>query len=174
MQDLNGPAVVRGIVDGRQPVEFRDSRSDFTRTVTPHDGGFRVLLPQGQYAVRQGTTRTTITALSGGSYNIDLRRDKAIDYVVTTETGASGDIVLRITARGTGQHTFSIRADNLDLKDAAGRTMTFPSDSGGELEWHAHIHSADTPWVAVIVADNTISNRRELTGTAPLQSTPGD
>jgi hypothetical protein len=40
--------------------------------------------------------------------------------------------------------------------------------------WHAHIISPETPWVAVIIADDAISNRRELTGTAPPQSALGN
>jgi hypothetical protein len=118
--------------------------------------------------------RTTLTALSGGTYDVDLRRDRAIDYTVTMETGAPGDILLRVAARGTGSHTFSIRADNIELKEAAQRIVTLGSGNASELVWHAHITSPETPWVAVIIADNAINNRRELTGTAPLKSASGN
>jgi hypothetical protein len=40
------------------------------------------------------------------------------------------------------------------------------------VTWHAHILSGDTPWVAVVIADNIVANRREVTGTAPPQSNP--
>jgi hypothetical protein len=133
-----------------------------------------VLLPQGQYIVQQGTTHTAITVLSGGNYNLDLRRDKAVDYKATSVTETSGDVVLRVAARGVGRHTFSIRADNLDLKEPAQATATLNSDKASEIVWHAHITSPDTPWVAVVIVDNTISNRRELTGTVPRRSAPAD
>jgi hypothetical protein len=176
MRDLNGPAVVRGIADknNHQPVEFRDLHSDFTKTVPSSDGAFRVSLPQGHYTVRQGATRATLTALSGGTYDVDLRRDKAIDYTVTTETEAPDNILLRVAARGIGSHTFSIRADNIELSEAAQRTVTLTSGNASELVWHAHIPSPETPWVAVIIADDAIHNRRELTGTAPLKSASGN
>jgi glucose/arabinose dehydrogenase len=176
MRDLNGPAVVRGVADkdSHQPVEFRGLHSGFTKAVTSNDGAFRVLLPQGEYTVRQGTTRTTLTALSGGTYDVDLRRGKAIDYTATTETEASGDILLRVTARGTGQHTFSIRADNLELREAVQRIVTLSSGNARELIWHAHIISPETPWVTVIVPDHALDHRRELTGTTPLKSAPGN
>jgi hypothetical protein len=176
MRDLNGPAVVRGIADkdSHQPVEFRDLHSGFTKTAISNEGAFRVLLPQGHYTVRQGTTRTTLTALSGGTYDVDLRRDKAIDYTVTTETEAPGDILLRVTVRGTGSHTFSIRADNIELREAAQRFVTLTSGNASELVWHAHITSPETPWVAVIIADDAINNRRELTGTTLLKSASGN
>jgi Glycosyl hydrolase family 9/Cellulase N-terminal ig-like domain len=168
MQDLNGSAVVRGIIDNDslQPIEFRDSHSGYRKTVTPKDGAFRVLLPQGFYAVQQGLARTTLTVLSGGNYDIDLRRDKAVDYAATSSTDPSGDIVLRVSARGRGRHRFFIRADNLELKDPPQETATLSPDKASEIVWHAHITSTETPWVAVILADNAASNRRELTGTA--------
>jgi hypothetical protein len=171
MRDLNGPAVVRGVSgSGNQTVELRDEHTGFTKSVAPSSGAFRVLLPQGQYSVRQGTTRTTLTALSAGSYDIDLHPDKAVDYALTTQTEASGDIVLRVAADGSGHHTFSLRAENLDLKEAPRQTVMLTSEKSGSVIWHAHILSGDTPWVAVVIADNIVANRREVTGTAQLQS----
>src|SRR6201996_3614598 len=172
MRDLNGPAVVRGIAeeDSLQPIEFRDAHTVFTKSVTSSDGAFRVLLPQGHYSVRQGATGTSLTALSAGTYDIDLRRDKAVDYTVTTETAASGDLVLRVTARGTGQHTFSIRADNLETREAPQQSALLTSEKDSSVAWHAHVLSRDTPWVAVVIADNELVNRLELTGMAPIKA----
>jgi Glycosyl hydrolase family 9 len=87
MRDLNGPAVVRVFTDSdsHEPIEFRNEHTGFTKFAKPTSGAIRVLLSEGQYSVRQGITRTTITALSGGSYDIDLRRDKAVDFTVSTE-----------------------------------------------------------------------------------------
>ena len=176
MQDLNGPAVVRGVADkdSHQRVEFRDSQSAYRKTVTPQAGAFRVLLPQGQYTIRQGTTHTTLTVLSGGSYDIDLRRSKAVDYTVATTTESANDILLRVVASGAGRHTFSIRAENLELKEPPQETVALSLNKASEIVWHAHITSTETPWVAVIIADHAISNRRELTGAAPLQPAAGN
>jgi hypothetical protein len=124
--------------------------------------------------VQQGAARTTLTAISGGTYDIDLRRDKAVDYSVVTETEPSGDIVLRIAAHGVGQHVFSIRADNLELKEAPQQTADPGSGTASEIVWHAHITSPETPWVAVVIVDHTLANRQEVTGTAHLQSAPGN
>jgi hypothetical protein len=176
MRDLNGPAVVRGVPgsESHQPIEFRDEHTGFTKSVAPRDGAFRVVLPQGQYTVRQGTTRTTLTALSGGSYDIDLRRDKAVDYTVTAQTEGAGEVVLRVTVRGDGQHTFSLRADNLDLKEAPQQTALLTSEKASSVAWHAHVLSANTPWVAVVIADNALANRREVTGAASLKLNRGN
>jgi hypothetical protein len=172
MRDLNGPAVLRGITDTvhHQPIEFRDEHTGLTRTAEAHDGTFRILLPQGMYTVRQGAIRTTLTALSAGTYDIDIRRDKAVDYTITSKPEISGDIVLSVAARGIGQHIFSIRADNLELKETPQQTVTLSSGEADEITWHAHIVSPETPWVAVVIVDNDLANRREITGTAPFTS----
>jgi hypothetical protein len=39
--------------------------------------------------------------------------------------------------------------------------------------WHAHVVSPKTPWVAVVIPDGTLSERREITGviSAPVSDT---
>jgi hypothetical protein len=178
MQDLNGPAVVRGIGDAasRQPVTFRNPRTGFTKTAhpDPHSGAFRLLLPQGKYTAQQGAARTTLIAISGGTYDIDLRRGKAVDYTVTVKTEASGEILLRVTARGAGRHTFSIRAENLEIKEDPQQTLDLASANTRDAVWHAHVSTAETPWVAVVIADNTLDNRREVTGIALSKAVSGN
>lgn len=177
MRDLNGPAVVRGVVDStnHQPIEFRNQQTGFTENASPeHDGTFRVLLPQGNYTVRQGAARTTLTAISAGTYDLDLRREKAVDFAIATESDTSDSIVLRVTARGVGSHTFSIRADNLEVTEAPQQTVHLTSEKASDTVWHANIRSAETPWVAVVIADNEIGNRREVTGTAHLHAAPAN
>ncbi|HEY3990931.1 MAG TPA: glycoside hydrolase family 9 protein [Acidobacteriaceae bacterium] len=177
MRDLNGPAVVRGIGDGgnHQPIEFLDQHTGLMKIaqLDTHDSTFRVLLPQGTYTVRQGATRMTLTAISAATYDIDLRRDKAVDYTVQAETAASGDVLVRVAANGVGRHSFSIRVDNLKLEEASEQTIHLAGKTR-EAVWHAHILSAETPWVAVVIADDALSNRRELTGTAAVKSVPGN
>jgi hypothetical protein len=174
MRDLSGPAVVRGIADkgNQELVEFRDQRTGLTKTVNPNprDGAFRVLLPQGSYAVRQGSKRTTLTALSGGTYNVELRRAKAVEFKVETEIEGSDEVVLRISAHGAGRHIFSIRADNLAFKEATQKTVDLSSGKIGEAIWHATIGSRETPWVAVVIPDDALGSRREVTGTARSQN----
>jgi hypothetical protein len=41
-----------------------------------------------------------------------------------------------------------------------------------EVTWHAHIASAETPWVAVVIPDDRLSDRVEVTGTATLEIRP--
>lgn len=174
MSDLNGSAVVRGVADkgSSGAVEFRNERTGLTKTANPdQDGVFRVLLPQGSYAVRQGATRTTLTALSGGTYDVDLRRGKAVDFKVTTERQGTNEVVVRVSANGTGHHAFSIRADNLALTEPERQTANLTAGKAGDLEWHARISSPDTPWVAVVIPDDTLANRREVTGTVTAQAT---
>ena len=135
-------------------------------------GTFRALLPQGRYTVRQGATRGRLTALSGGSFDLELRREKVFDFKVTIEAEGSGDVVVRVSARGAGRHLLSLRSDNLVVKDAEQQTVELKPEDSREVIWHAHIASAETPWVAVVIPDDRLSDRIEVTGTATLQIRP--
>jgi hypothetical protein len=168
MQDLSGPAVVRGIADSgnNEPVEFRDEHTGTTKKVNPdaRDGSFRILLTQGNYAVRQGATSAALTVLSGGTYDLELRRDKAVDFQVKTETDGSGELTIRVTSHGIGRHAFSIRTNNLDSKEPPQQNVDLVSGKDGVVTWHAHIFSAETPWVAVVIPDGALARRQEVTG----------
>ena len=167
MRDLNGSAVVRGLTDkdNRNPVVFRNPHTGLTKTVTPVDGAFRLLLPRGDYAVDQGATHTTLTALSGGTYNVELRANKAVDFKVTTEADGPDRLVVRVSASGNGEHLFSIRADNLEFNEADRKTINLSPGKAGDAVWHARIKSPDTPWVAVVILDKEIDRRKEISGT---------
>ena len=167
MRDLNGSAVVRGLTDkdNRNPIVFRNPLTGLTESVTPVDGAFRLLLPRGNYAVDQGTTHTTLTALSGGTYTVDLRDNKAVDFKVTTEAEGPNHLIVRVSALGNGEHVFSIRADNLEFTEADKRTVNLIQDKASDAVWHAQIKSRDTPWVAIVFPDNQIDRRKEVSGT---------
>lgn len=176
MRDLDGSAVVRGTGETTGAVEFREMRTGYVKTVQTNaqDGSFRALLPQGNYTVHQGASRMTLTVISGNAYEIDLRRDKAVDFSVKSENQTSGEVLVRVSASGTGQHSFSIRADNLALEEAPTQTIQLVPGKTAETVWRAHVISAETPWVAVVIPDSRLNERRELTGTARSVPHSGD
>jgi hypothetical protein len=70
-----------------------------------------------------------------------------------------------MSAEGAGRHTFTIRSDNLTLTEPAKQEIDLSSGHVREAVWHAHVVSPATPWVAVVIPDGTLSERREITGT---------
>jgi hypothetical protein len=57
-----------------------------------------------------------------------------------------------------------MRSDNLALSEPGEQEISL---TGGarEVVWHAGVVSPNTPWVAVVIPDGTLSERREVTGT---------
>jgi hypothetical protein len=168
MQDIAVPATVRGTADqgNRQPVEFREQRSGqvVTTMPSPTNGAFSLHLPEGRYDVRQGSARTNLTVLPGGYYSIDLRPGHFLDFKVSFQDLGRNEIVVRVSAEGAGPHVFSIRSDNLVLKEQVTKKVDLTSGKAQEAVWHAHILSADSPWVAVVIPDDDLAERREVTG----------
>jgi hypothetical protein len=168
MQDISVPATVRGTSNpaSREPVEFREQKSGQVTTATssPHDGDFKIHLPEGHYVVRQGSARTSVTVLPGGFYDVNLRSDRVLDFKVTSQDLGRGEIVLRVSAEGAGRHTFTMRSDNLTLIEPGNQEVDLRSGGVGEAVWHARVVSPKNPWVAVVIPDGTLSERREITG----------
>lgn len=168
MQDVMVPATVRGTADPKshEPVEFREHQSGRVTTMTPAamGGEFNLHLPEGHYDVRQGSAHTSVTVLPGGNYNLDLRRDHVLDFRVTIHDLGHEEVVLRVTAEGTGHHTFTIRSDNLALQDLGKQELDLTSGSVREAVWHMRVVSPATPWVALVIPDGNLIERREVTG----------
>jgi hypothetical protein len=174
MDDISVPATVQGTVDPASPdsVEFRKQKSGEITPVPPpsHDGLFKLDLPEGHYDVRQGPVHTTVTILPGGIYDVDLRPGHVLDFKVTSQDLGHNQVALRISAEGAGRHTFAIRSDNLTLTEPPQQEVNLTPAGPRELVWHAHVLQPNTPWVAVVIPDGTLTNRRELTGS--IASTP--
>ncbi len=170
MEDISVPATVRVRANpaSHDPVEFREQKSGqvTTASASSRDGEFNLHLPEGRYDVRQGSAHASRTVLPGGFYDVDLRPDRVLDFKVTSQDSDHNEIVLRVSAEGVGRHTFAIRTDNLTLKETGQQEITLTSGTTRDVVWHAHVTSAKTPWVAVVIPDGSLSERREITGSA--------
>ena len=168
MQDIAVPATVRGVVgpSNHQPVEFREQGSGqvVTTIPSPIDGAFSLHLPEGHYDVRQGLAHTNLTVLPGGSYSIDLRPGHFLDFKVSFQELGQSEILVRVSAEGAGPHVFSIRSDNLTVREPGALRIDLTSGGVQQAVWHAHVLAADTPWVAVVIPDDVLAERREVTG----------
>ncbi len=167
MNDLSGPAVVRGIVDPGSKGSVRlineSSRQVITAAIAP-DATFRAAVPQGQYRVEFGSAGTSLTALAASSNPIDLRRAHAVDFHVSSTIAGPGDIVVHVSIEGAGRHTFSIRTDNLVVADPTVATVDLGPHSKQEIAWRAHVRDESTPWVVVVLKDGSLSGHAELSG----------
>ena len=71
---------------------------------------------------------------------------------------------MRVSAEGVGLHAFSIRSDNLAVREQTALKVDLTAGKVQQAVWHAHVLSADTPWVAVVIPDDVLADRREVTG----------
>jgi hypothetical protein len=168
MEDISVPSTIHGVADAgsHEPVTFREqkTRQVITASPDPVGGEFHLHLPEGVYDVRQGAAHAPVTVLPGGDYPVDLRHDHVFDFKVSVQDGGHGDVILRASTEGAGRHSLVLRSDNLVLKEAGKQEIDLNSKGSHEAVWHARIVSTETPWVAVVVPDDTLGARRELTG----------
>ena len=167
MQDISRPASVEGLVKpaADEPVEFREETTGQITTVAADltRGEFRATLPEGRYTVRQGDRHVSLTLLPGGVRRVDLRPECVLDFKVTSVAGGPGELTLRVSAEGAGLHTFTMRVDNLNVEHAE-QTLELQPGRPQVAVWRAKVVAGDTPWVAVVVPDGVLANRREISG----------
>jgi hypothetical protein len=165
MHDLGGPAIVEG--EAASVVEFRETTYKQRIEIKPDAGGrFRATLPAGTYLVRSQGEEETRTFLAKGDYHVDLRPGRVLAIEVSQRTGRSGDATIVASVLGTGDHRFALRVDNLEAAEPLEKRLSLQHSVAGRLEWHAHIRDLKSAWVAVVVPDGDLSQRREVTGSA--------
>jgi hypothetical protein len=82
-------------------------------------------------------------------------------FQLTTTRSHNGAVRVRLVARGTGSHAFTLRTDNLDVADGV-RKVTLHAGRDNIVEWTGRVHAPDAPWVAVAIADGDASHRRDV------------
>jgi len=167
MADLAGPAIVEGQVppNQAQPVEFHlagggrvvEAKPDFAT------GRFRIMLPEGEYEVRRAGLSKRIALLPAGEYWLDLRPEHALNFEVSARTDSQGQVVIKVSAQGSGRHRFVLRAENLAISGQA-KEVTLAAGEVQAIEWRAAMTVVDAPWVAMVVPDDDLLQRREAFG----------
>lgn len=163
MTDLAGPALVAGSAESR--VEFVETTYGhrFAADPDPATRRFRTMLPEGHYNVTCSGMQQRRTFLPGETYHLDLRPGRVLDLQVVRGRSQAGEVTIQVIAQGSGSHRFNVRAENLALEDAV-KELTLQPGVAGSLAWRARIELQDTPWVVVVVPDDDMSQRIELTG----------
>jgi hypothetical protein len=165
MRDLAGPALVEGKADAAVAFVTAGLKQKAVSTVHPVNGEFRARLPEGRYTVKCRGEELTTVYLPAGVSHLDLRPGRALDFEISTVWHKGNEVRIRLSARGQGKHSFSLRSENLTLEDPQ-KELSLKRGSVGNLEWSGRINSLDSPWVVVAVADENLENRRELMGVA--------
>jgi hypothetical protein len=83
-------------------------------------------------------------------------------FTLATDTAADGKITIRLSARGQGRHRFTVRAENLAISDL-NHELDLKRDGSMTAQWTATVVNAKAPWVAVVIPDGNLAQRREVT-----------
>ncbi len=161
MKDLSGPAMVEG--QATSSVVFREVTTGQQTEVIPNHKTmrFHIVLPEGNYDMQHSGQAQHITFLPGGSYNLELRPDKALSFEVSSTTSTKGEVTIKVKVLGKGTHHFSLRTDNLTIINNT-KELILKADKTGTLEWRARVTTMDTPWVALVIPDDDLSERKEV------------
>lgn len=93
------------------------------------------------------------------------QRDSA-DFKLASSTAADGAVTIRITATGSGPHTFTLRTDNLDVGNNV-KSTTLRAGKTTVLEWRGRPIERNAPWVVVALKNGRINQRREAVSAGP-------
>lgn len=164
MRDLEGPALVKGKAEGT--VEFKNLASGQLSIIkTDSIGQFNATLPEGKYEIKSNGIEQTTLLLPAGNYEMNLSPKNAFNFEVSKLSSGNGIVTITAKVNGSGSHQLTIRSNNLTIKVPT-KKIELKSGEKATIKWEGKISLTDEPWVVVIVPDNNLSNKKELTGSA--------
>jgi len=160
MADLAGPATVE--VKSDNSVEFHDTRTGSAFSARPDAGGeISIKVPEGSYNIKSSDIFKKTVLLSSSYTVFDLTNTSLSDIILTAKANKSGNITIKSTITGKGNHSFRLLSSNLSVSEPEKKLNL---DSGNEIKWNGKIINRDEPWIAVVVADGNIQERHEING----------
>ena len=167
VRDLGGPGFVTGNVNpgSTDPVRFKDDQTgEFIEVrARPYTNSFEVWLPQGSYEIFHEDCRSSLTVLPASVQEVDLRSHSLLEFAVSHSSLGGKQVEIRVTSKGTGEHQFTLRPDNVQFERVT-QTAELKRSQATTLTWTGEIESENSPWVVVVVADDDVSRRREIVG----------
>ena len=96
---------------------------------------------------------------------LSQKTEKPYTIELSKNTSSKGSVTITATLQGSGTHSFDIRSNNLSLKSTLKKVNLEPGKKT-VISWQGKTLHTDEPWVAVVVADNNLNDRKEITGSA--------
>jgi len=158
--ELSGPALVELQVAKGQAVDFRDVRTGRTLTVKTQN---HAMFPAGNYVVSSNGLSKAVTLLPGGIHRVNLLPGRAMDFSLSQVTDKTGQVVITASVRGNGRHFFELRADNLVVSQPV-QAIDLQPGNARTIIWRGKLGSLDAPWIGVVIADNDMTERKEVVG----------
>jgi hypothetical protein len=162
LKDIEGLAIVEGRATGELIFKEINTKQVITAS-SDKTGHFKIPLPEGEYLVISNGGEQRQTFLPGASYHLECRPGFLLSYQISKQVSLKGEVTIILTASGNGTHHFDIRTDNLTIAPAL-KTLELRSGNPLTFEWKGRITSLDTPWAAVVVPDDDMSQRKEVRG----------
>lgn len=158
-------------VNGASRVSFLPKRAGQSVEITDIDTGNKLSietdeqekpgleLPAGTYRfISDGLSREH-TLLPGMDYQVDLKNE--VDFSVITEISENDECKILVTAAGRGKAKFELRGFNISV-DKPVQMIQLGGETPAKVSWEVHLDSKVKPWVAVIIANDDLSTKKEV------------
>lgn len=165
---LGVPALVRGEVKNSvaKSVTFVHRAMNTEKEVSLNASGmFAAQLPAGDYEIRVGSSSWRMAMVSGGNYSLSLDAQNSIALEVRRidQDPEGNRIGLQAIISGEGKHVIQLRLFN-GQTDREKVRVELAKGKPETLQWEVMINEPQSPWVAVVVPNNRLAYKRELTG----------
>lgn len=160
------PSLLKGSIKGKvKALVINGKTGEQIPVTTTKDGSFSMILQPGEYKLQYGEGWKEMNLIKGGSYSVTCDPAKYIHIKAYQESGSSDNrITITAKIKGMGSHIIRLLCLNGSVNEQV-KTVELEVNTEKTVSWDINVTDPDKPWVAVIVPDNDINEKTELTGT---------
>jgi hypothetical protein len=123
-------------------------------------------MPAGKYLIEYGESHRKLNIISGGNYHLELDPLNTIELTAGIKNTNSTEnmVTIEVEADGKGAHNLNIRVFNGTVAEPI-KSVDLGDGNKKIVNWDLDIGEKDSPWVCVIIPDDDLTWKKELTGT---------
>jgi len=153
----------------RNNITILNKRTQMTEIIQPNnDGSFSTIVKPGEYCIKTGDISRDIVLLNGCNYTLNLNTEHYFtsELSVDSNSNEKNIVGIKLELKGKGKHKYKVLLNNC-TSSVTEQSIELISNNSNVIEWKISVTNPSKPWIAVVIPNDDINQKIEVTGVLP-------
>ena len=171
MAYVGTPSLLKGRIESRSRnnITILNKRTQMTEIIQPNnDGFFSTIVQPGEYCIKTGDISRDIVLLNGCNYTLNLNTEHYFtsELSVDSNSNEKNIVGIKLELKGKGKHKYKVLLNNC-TSSVTEQSIELISNNSNVIEWKISVTNPSKPWIAVVIPNDDINQKIEVTGVLP-------